>query len=327
MTKDGGGVLVLHLGDISGTSRNVIEVARAKGLDWQLRDVPAGRGANPVTIGLRRIRDLIAVRIQRPRPAVLHINYGVSGYYGWGRGGVVLHLHGTDVRSDLKSRFLGPVVRASIAGADVVLYSTPDLAAAIHEIRPDAQWFPAPLPAAASVQLDPATPRSGRRVFFASRWDDSKGARGLLELAAALRQERPELDLVGLDWGTYAAEARALGIEMLPHMATDEFRRQLAQADVVVGQIAVGALGLSDLEAMAQARPLVAHFTLEKEYGGPAPIFNTAGSDPLVEVLRVLDDAESAAVIAQAGRDWALKMHAASVLEVRLEEIYAALTN
>lgn len=325
MTNDGDGVRVLHLGDISGTSRNVIEVARAKGLDWELRDVPAGRGANPVATAMRRFRDLLKVRTLRPRPGILHINYGVSGYYGWGRGNVVLHLHGTDVRSDLRSKYLGPVVRASIKRADVVLYSTPDMAAAVHEIRPDAQWFPAPLPAAASTQLTPATPRSGRRVFFASRWDDSKGAPELLELAAVLRRERPELDLVGLDWGTYASQARDAGIELMPHMSAGEFRTQLVQADVVVGQIAVGALGLSDLEAMAQARPLVARFTLEQEYGSAAPVFNTAGSDPFTQVLRILDDPAAAAVIGLRGRDWALEKHAAEVLEVRLEEIYRAL--
>ncbi|MGA7206737.1 MAG: glycosyltransferase, partial [Specibacter sp.] len=234
---------VLHLGDISGTSRNVIEVARAKGLDWELRDVPAGRGANPAIIVLRRLRDLAAVRTLRPRPAVLHINYGVSGYYGWGRRNVVLHLHGTDVRSDLNSKFLGPMVRESIKRADVVLYSTPDMADAVQAIRADAQWFPAPLPSAASTKLTPATPRSGKRVFFASRWDDSKGAPQLLELAAALRRERPELELLGLDWGTYAGQARAQGLQLLPHMSVGEFRAELSRADVVIGQVAFGALG------------------------------------------------------------------------------------
>ncbi|MDD0858808.1 glycosyltransferase [Arthrobacter alpinus] len=246
-------------------------MARAKGLDWVLRDVPAGRGANPALIMARRLRDLVAVRTMRPRPDVLHINYGVSGYYGWGRKNVVLHLHGTDVRSDLLSPVLGPVVRHSIKSADVVLFSTPDMGEAVHELRPDAQWFPAPLPPAAATMQTLRTPRTGKRVFFASRWDDSKGAPALLELAASLQRHHPDLELVGLDWGSYADQARDLGLGLLPLMSTDEFRMQLAESDVVIGQIAVGALGLSDLEAMAQGRPLVARFTLDTEYGGPAP--------------------------------------------------------
>ncbi|MHA7175547.1 glycosyltransferase family protein [Arthrobacter sp. Sr24] len=316
---------VLHLGDISGTSRNVIDVARAKGLDWTLRDVPAGRGSNPARIAWLRLKDLVAVRLQRPRPVILHINYGVSGYYGWGRRGVVLHLHGTDVRSDMVSRYLGPAVRRSVKTADVVLYSTPDLAAAVRAIRPDAQWLPAPLPTEAENLLEPALPRTGRRVFFASRWDDSKGAPELLALAARLHREFPELELVGLDWGTHAAEAREIGMTLLPHMSTGEFRAQLAQADVVVGQLAVGALGLSDLEAMAQARPLVAKFTLQEEYGSEAPLFNSATRQPFALIQEILANPQAASLRSLHGREWALSHHSASILEARLESLYESI--
>lgn len=316
---------VLHLGDISGTSRSVIEIARLKGLDWVLRDIPAGRGANPLVIALRRLRDLVAVRTLRPKPAIFHINYGVSGYYGWGRRNVVLHLHGTDVRSDMKSPILGPVVRRSIKSADVILYSTPDLGQAVKKLRPDAQWFPAPLPPAASVRLPKHGEGAAIRILFVSRWDESKGAPGLLRLVAALQKRHPTVELVGLDWGTYAQSARETGMTLLPLMGTEEFRQEIANADVVVGQIAFGALGLSDLEAMAQERPLVAKFTLEKDYGNKAPLFNTADEPALDLVERILSDPNAAAQIAKAGRAWALEHHGAQGLETRLEGIYQEL--
>lgn len=316
---------VLHLGDISGTSRSVVDVACAKGLDWELRDVPAGRGASPIAIGWRRLRDLVEVRMLRPRPSILHINYGVSGYYGWGRKNVVLHLHGTDVRSDLKSRYLGPVVRHSIKQASVVLYSTPDLAPAVTAIRADAQWFPAPLPPAASVRQPRKEPGLPTRIFFASRWDLSKGAPELLALAADLRNEYPDLELVGLDWGTHAQDADKIGLTLMPLMPTDEFRRQLAQSDIVIGQLAFGALGLSDLEAMAQAKPLIARFTLQQAYGSDAPLFNTDTESPITLIKKILNDPTSAEQKAEYGRIWALEHHAAEALQSKLEEIYSQL--
>lgn len=315
---------VLHLGDIAGTSRSVIEVARAKGLNWDLRDVPAGRGANPLVIILRRLRDLVTVRTLRPKPDILHINYGVSGYYGWGRRKVVLHLHGTDVRADMQSPLLGPVVRHSIRTADVVLYSSPDLEPAVRELRSDAQWFPAPLPPAASIRLSKQESRS-TRIFFASRWDDSKGAPSILRLVKNLQKLHPSIDLVGLDWGTYVAAAGDTGMTLLPLMSTEDFRQEIANADVVVGQVAFGALGLSDLEAMAQARPLVAKFTLDSAYGRSAPLFNTA-LEPAIDLIeRILSDPEAAAEVAEAGREWALEHHGADGLEARLEGIYQEL--
>ncbi|WP_240629602.1 glycosyltransferase [Specibacter cremeus] len=289
--------------------------------------MPAGRGANAALIAGRRMCDLVTVRMLRPRPDILHINYGVSGYYGWGRNHVVLHLHGTDVRQDLNSRVLGPVVRRSIATADAVLYSTPDMADAVHALRPDATWFPAPLPPAAGTIVAPTQPRTGRRVFFASRWDDSKGAVELVRAAESLRRDRPGLELLGLDWGIHKDQARAAGVTLLPHMPEDRFRAQLAGADVVVGQIAFGALGLADLEAMAQARPLVARFTLKHEYGSQAPLFNTVDADPATLVERILDDPVEAERIAERGRQWALEHHSAVVLEEKLEAIYAGLAD
>lgn len=316
---------VVHIGDISGTSRNVIAVAQQKGMDWRLRPVPTGRGQSPMLILWRRLRDLVEVRCNRPKPDLLHINYGVSGYYGWFRQGVVLHLHGTDVRQDLQSKFLGPVVRHSIKTADVVLYSTPDMAAALLQIRPDATWFPAPLPLAAEVLLTPTQPRNGRRIFFASRWDDTKGAPELLDLVREIRRSRPTVEMQGLDWGKHRHEAAALGVQLLPHMSEPAFRQQLADADIVVGQVRFGVLGLSDLEAMAQARPLVASYTVKDAYGSDAPIANSATAAPIDLVLGLLDDPERAEALGKSGRLWALRYHSASVLQQRLSDIYAGL--
>ncbi len=314
---------VLHIGDISGTSRNVIAVARQKGLDWVLRPVPAGRGANPALIAWQRLRDLLDTRNIRPRPDLLHINYGVSGYYGWFRKGVVLHLHGTDVRQDLHSRILGPIVKRSVRTADAVLYSTPDMAEPVLALRPDARWLPAPLSRESEVLLQPTRPRNGKRIFFASRWDDSKGAPELLELARKLKEIRPELELLGLQWGTRASEASAAGIRLLPHMSHDSFRQQLADADLVIGQISFGVLGLSDLEAMAQARPVLARFTADDAYGSAAPIANTAEADALGLVEDLLDNPSKAAALGEAARSWALQHHSAQALELQLEALYA----
>ncbi|MBT1003039.1 glycosyltransferase [Paenarthrobacter sp. DKR-5] len=314
---------VLHLGDISGTSRNVIDVARRKGLDWELRAVPAGRGAHPLAVAARRALDLAAVRLARPRPDILHINYGVSGYYGWGRRGTVLHLHGTDVRQDLHSRFLGPVVRRSILTASAVLYSTPDMGDAVRALRPDAAWFPAPLPLAA-IEPVPAGEHAGQRLFFASRWDESKGAPELIKLAARLRATHPEVVLEGLDWGHLAGAAREAGVLLLPHMPESDYRRKLAEADVVVGQQRFGVLGLSELEAMAQGTPLVAAFSAQDAYGDEAPLHNSRTADPLELVGRILADPAKAAATAALGREWALAHHSPVVLEERLEELYAA---
>ncbi|MFK0071542.1 glycosyltransferase family protein [Arthrobacter woluwensis] len=315
---------VLHLGDISGTSRAVIEVARSQGLDWTLRDVPAGRGRSPIAILASRLKDLFTVRTLKPKPDVLHINYGVSGYYGWGRRGVVLHLHGTDVRQDLNSRWLGPVVLHSLRTADAVLYSTLDLRDAVTAIRPDAQWFPAPV-TMASLEEPREQPVTGN-VFFASRWDDTKGAVDLLRAAKIIAERHPELTLTGLDWGTHREAAAAAGIALLPHLEPAAFRKQLERSQVVVGQLAFGVLGISDVEALCAARPLIANSALSPVPEGP-PLYQAATAlevaDQLDVILNAPDDAEARA---REGRAWAVARHSPVALEQTLESVYEGLT-
>ncbi|NYE94883.1 hypothetical protein FHU41_001104 [Psychromicrobium silvestre] len=108
-------------------------------------------------------------------------------------------------------------------------------------------------------------------------------------------------------------------------MSSEGFRQQLADSDIVIGQICFGALGLSDLEAMCQAKPLIAKFTQDEVYGQKAPLYNTAEEKPLRLVSRILEDPATAAKTAVAGREWAQRFHSAVVLEERLEDLYREL--
>jgi len=315
---------VLHLGDIAGTSKALVEAARDKGLDWDFRDVPVGRNRAAWRIIADRLTDLVRVRTLRPRPGVLHINYGVSGYYGWGRKNVVLHLHGTDVRQDLYSRFLGPVVRHSLRTADIVLYSTLDLRDTVTTIRPDARWFPAPV-TTASLEEPTEQPVTGE-VFFASRWDDTKGAGDLLQAAKIIAERHPELTLTGLDWGTHREAAAAAGIALLPHLEPAEFRKRLEQSQIVIGQLAFGVLGISDVEALCAARPLIANFSLAPDPEDVALFQATSASEVAEQVDLILQAPHDAEARARQGRSWAIAHHSPLALEETLESIYEGLT-
>ena len=323
--------MILHLGDVAGTSRTFVDLARNDGLDWQLRDVPPGRGRRVARVLVDRAADLLDFLRTRDDLELLHVNYGVSGYYGWGLHlPWVLHLHGTDVRQDLRSRWLGPVVRSSIERADRVLVATRDLLPAVTALRPDAEWFPSPLPIGAFGPL-PAQERDASvppTVFYCSRWDPAKGSDELLVSAAELVAGHPDWDVVGLDWGRDAAQARRAGLRLLPVLSPTELRAQLDQADVVVGQVSLGELGLTDLEAMLRRRPVVARYTSGDHDAEPLPIWNTTEATVVEHVESIIgagpDDALLRARTA-AARDWVRGHHHPLTLYARLKRTYAAL--
>jgi glycosyltransferase involved in cell wall biosynthesis len=324
--------VIIHLGDVAGTSRTFVDLARNEGLDWVLREVPPGRGRPAARVIADRATDLAGFLRSRRDIELLHVNYGVSGYYGWGsKIPWVLHLHGTDIRQDLGSRWLGPVVRHSIQTADRVLVATRDLLPAVMPLRPDAEWFPSPLPIGAFGRLDDAPerdPSAPVRVFYCSRWDESKGADELLRSAAELVTSHPDWDVVGLDWGRHAAQAGRIGVRLLPYLTTSELRAQLDLADVVVGQTRLGELGLTDLEAMLRRRPLVARYTAGDFEGEALPLWNTTEA-PIVDHVEAIVAAGPADELVRtrtwAAREWVRHHHHPLALFARLKRTYAAL--
>lgn len=335
---------VLHVNDVAGVASAAVAQALREGLPWRLWPLPAVRGSAPVVKVARRACDLAAFRPVGRSADVLHVHYGLFGYYAWSvRRPYVLHLHGTDVRGNLRSRALRPLVLTAIRHAGAVAYSTPDLAAAVRSIRPDAVWLPAPLhpdvdgatPGAVGADADlrvgaggvagaglhtAADPRQAPRIVFASRFDPVKGLDRQVELARDIRARYPDADMVGIDWGSGARRIESAGVRLCPLLPPATFRALLAGANVVIGQLASGALGVADLEAMALGRPLIARFAQADAYGAAPDIWNTDEVTPMAALQAILADPRGAAARSAAARDWALQHHGAE------EFVRAALT-
>ncbi|MEO7124584.1 MAG: glycosyltransferase [Nakamurella sp.] len=319
---------VLHVNDVAGIASAAVAQAQSDGLDWRLWPLPPVRGsAVPVKIW-RRVRDLARFHAAGRLADVLHVHYGLFGYYAWSvRRPYVLHLHGTDVRENLQSRVLRPLIIAAIRRAGAVVYSTPDLADAVREFRADATWLPAPL--SVDVEGEPAQlglashVATAPRIVFASRWDPVKGLDRQLDLARAIRRTYPSSTMVGIDWGIGAPLAADAGVGLLPMLPTAEFRQLIAGADIVIGQLASGALGVADLEAMALGRPLIARFAQASAYGDEAPIWNTDNVAPMEALAAILADCDASAQRCASARSWALAHHSAEAFVRAALPLYA----
>jgi hypothetical protein len=306
-------IRVLHVNDVAGVASAAVASAQAHGLPWRLWTLPAVRGAAVPVKAWRRARELARFRAAGRAADVLHVHYGLFGYYAWSvRRPYLLHLHGTDVRGNLNSSALRPLVLAAIRHAGAVAYSTPDLAPEVQALRPDATWLPAPLsPDVNAAEVGMRPPAAAPRIAFASRWDPVKGLDRQLPLARDLRRAYPGAEIVGIDWGTGASSAAAAGVTLAPMLPAAEFRAWIASADIVVGQLASGALGVADLEAMALGRPLIARFTHAGDYGTDAPLWNTERIDPMAAVADILADPQCASTRCADARAWALAHHGA----------------
>ena len=272
-----------------------------------------------------RTIDWARIRRSTSREDIVHVHYGLFGYYQWGVENSVMHLHGSDVTSNLPSRILGPVVRRSIRNAKVVLYSTPNLEGTVRELRPDAIWLPNPVDLPSYSDDEPhRAEHGGVRVLFCSRWDSEKGTDKLLELTARLRLALPGVELVGLDWGSGRKAAAAAGVHLTPVMSKSSFHKWLRSSDLIVGQVGGGALGISDLEALSSGTPTVARFTYPDAYPTPPPLLNEAEDDLLELVLDGINNPQHSTLDARSARmSWVREFHEPSRVVDRLATIYS----
>jgi glycosyltransferase involved in cell wall biosynthesis len=122
------------------------------------------------------------------------------------------------------------------------------------------------------------------------------------------------VELTALAWGPLAEEYRARYgrsvrfIDPVPHHQVGQF---LEQFDLVVGQMEQGALGLSEIEAMAAGRPLITGIDRSLYYPGDKPPVVFSGSpDQLIEQVETLhEDAKRLANLSREGREWVRRNH------------------
>lgn len=322
---------VLHFNDCASVGQALVTEAARQGHHWAYappeqvrpRATSASRWvakAQFLPYVMRRLR-LLA------RADVVHVHYATSARLlrerGMPRRPYVLHLHGSDIRSQWPDPAYHDEIQRAIDEASHVYYANLDTAEQARTARADAEYLPILIDLALLPPWRGSREgASARRVFFVSRWDDVKGADANIELARELGSALPEVELVGLDWGPKAGAAADVGVRLLPRVSRAEFLGLLASADVAVGQ-ARPVVATSELEAMAIGVPTAALGSrLPRPDDGTTPPLIEGGTGEVVNGIRAAlgDPAGTAATLG--GREWVRARHTATPWVPRLLEVY-----
>jgi hypothetical protein len=301
---------VLHLNDCASTAAQLIAEAGRRGMHWDLLPLatPGQRVGGAVGAACKAAvgaRWLGRLALDARTHDIVHVHSaGVLRHARWATRRYVLHCHGTDVRTQqYDPRWSGPI-RAGLARAEAVFYSTPDLAEHVLPRRPDAVYLPVPIDTAGLPRWQP---RPGRPlVLFASRWGPDKGGSSQLNVAEALVSAVGDrAEVAGLDWGPLASDAARRGVNLLPRVDRPHYLRLLASAHVVIGQSA-GILAASELEALGIGTPLVMPVDLPLYTATGLPVLGGSG---LAVESAVHQLAEPSSHDPAAGRDYVKRVH------------------
>ncbi len=264
-------------------------------------------------------------RLNQEHCDIVHIHWASYGLLGLtSQVPFVVQCHGSDVRERLRAPFFRMLLAPVFRRAGAVLCITPDLVPIVRPLRPDAVFFPAPVDTAHFAPAETSLPRPWTVLLFA-RLEPGKGVATATEGMERFATRHPEVRVRLLDYGILSNEYRRRFpcFEFVARVAPEAVPDVIAQADVVVGQLAVGALGLSELQAMSCARPVIASFRYPAAYSSPPPLCQADTADAVdAHLERLYEHPQEARALGEQARQWVRAHHDQDALAERLEALY-----
>jgi glycosyltransferase involved in cell wall biosynthesis len=251
------------------------------------------------------------VRLRRRPYDVIHIHWVPRGLVGLLSGKpFLIQAHGSDLHQHVHTFGLFQLCRRVLDRARVIFYVTPNLEAFIHRFAGKSLYLPNPIDVAA-VHPSPQPPRRVERAVIFARLDPVKGVDRVFPSVERLASMG--IELTALKWGSLTDDYMkryARVVKFVEPVTHQEIGRFLQQFDLVVGQMEQGALGLSELEAMAAGRPLISGIDRSMYPGDKPPVVSASSPDELFEQLqRLQDDSKRLANLSHEGREWVRRNH------------------
>src|SRR5450755_2622883 len=331
----GNSMRILHVNNLNQVAKIYESELTRRGHSVEVYEPSFSGGLSPLPIKLA----LMPGRILHFRHVIpkLNANYFDIAHIHWSSYGIlglvgdipfIVHCHGDDVRDRLKQPFFRQILPTILRRATAVLCITPDLLPVVKPIRSDVIFSPAP------VDTEWFTPESAFRsssktvknILLFSRLDPNKGVDLAIQGIARFAHRHPDVHVQLLDWGILKEKYKrqyAQAFEFIPLVAPGKVERLIQSADVIVGQLALGALGLSELQAMSCAKPVIASFHYQEAYPAPPPLCQATTSEEVDEHLENLfRQPEAAAKLGQKAREWVIRYHDCQTLSYEIEKLY-----
>ncbi len=299
--------------DVAGVAATQAEILRAAGhrVD-HIRMPQFGAGwswlAKALTLPIRLLLYLpVVVRLRRGRYDVIHIHWVPRGVVGLlARRPFLIQAHGSDLHVELRAPGVFRLNRRVLDSAERIFYVTPNLERYVRRHQGKLCYLPNPIAVPAATRA----PAQVRSIVIFMRLDPGKGVRFVFP---AVRHLAASMDVTALAWGPLTDELiRRYGdvVRVVPPVPHEGVGRFLQQFDLVVGQMEQGALGLSELEAMAAGRPLISGIDRDLYRGDKPPVVSSYSAGELIEQIeRLKDDSRRLENLSREGRAWVRRNH------------------
>lgn len=321
---------VLHINNVANVPDGLVKGLRKIGVDAELYQPYVGinkkRRLGPISVIANRFVDAksLTKKIKKERYDIVHIHYAYFGMLGiLGGYDYWLHCHGTDIRRNQYHPLYKHITSPSMKRANTLLYSTPDLKIHAERKRKDAIFLPNPIQTSL-FEPTPLPKQDNRKILLISRIDAIKGVDSAFKALESIKKNNPSVSIDAFLWGPELDKYKDQNfVNWIPTMKHEEISKLIQNYHIVVGQFHLGILGMSEMEAMACARPVVCDFTYGSWYPQEPPVVQAKTVEEIAgRIQELLDDPSMCEDIGEAGRNWVMNNHDYIAVAKRLAEMY-----
>ncbi len=321
---------MLIINNIANVSTTIYEKLKAKGkkVDFYQPITNAMKGARLRLLANRLLFPLTILLKSRSHSSIyIHYAYFASMVF-FTKKDLVIHCHGTDVRENLSNKYRKVTLRA-LTRAKLICYATPDL----KQYFPDrflekTIFVPNPINTKKFFPLIESADGeniNGVSVFFISKLDKTKGADKFLPLVEYLC-EQPNVNKITLFRHGNAMpnqlpeHNKLVWLEETPY---EEMPNIMREHDIAIGQMALGAIGMSELEALACGLPTIAHFEYNNEYPEPSPLLCARTTEEAKQHLTdLIQNPDLRQQISEKSSKWIVNFHELGKICALLEDSF-----
>jgi glycosyltransferase involved in cell wall biosynthesis len=328
-------VRILYVNDMNQVAKTYQSELTRRGHSVNIYEPRFDGGLAPLPIKIalmpRRILNFrhVIVNLNPDFFDIVHIHWASYGVLGLMSSiPFIVHCRGDDVRDRLNQPLFRPILTTILRRAAAVMCITPDLLHVVQSVRSDVIFSPAPVD---TERFTPggSSPSTPWTVLLFARLDPDKGVDTTIQGIARFARRHPNVRVQLLDWGDLKGKYKreyAGFFEFIPTVTPDKVEHLIRSANVIVGQLTLGALGLSELQAMSCAKPVIASFRYGEAYPTPPPLCQASIAEEVVEHLEYLfQHPEVVTTLGQKGREWVIRYHDYRTLSDELEKIYRSI--
>ena len=233
----------------------------------------------------------------------------------------VAHSVGTDLRKiALTNSFQGMLMRRAYNKSKKVIFSVPDQITAIEKLSLDAVFIPVP---AIENKVIKKKKENVFRIFQPTRqdWERKGNIIFLNALKKLVKTFGKSIKVTLISWGKDIEKTRKFVIDnnlsknviFEKLMDKKQLEKQYVETDVIVDNLLVGSYGLSTLESMSYATPIIQFVKkdLFQRFFKSIPPILIAESDIQIyeHISFLINNKNKCSEIGKKSKEWALKYH------------------